>query len=42
MEEGCDLLVMGGYSHTRFREMIFGGVSRHILRNAPVPVLLSH
>jgi nucleotide-binding universal stress UspA family protein len=34
----CDLLVMGGYGHSRFSEMIFGAVSREILRQAPVPV----
>jgi nucleotide-binding universal stress UspA family protein len=38
----CDLLVMGGYSKSRFREMIFGGVSRDILRETWVPALLSH
>lgn len=40
--EGCDTLVMGCYSHSRFREMIFGGVTRHILNNMPTPVLVSH
>jgi nucleotide-binding universal stress UspA family protein len=38
----CDLLVMGGYGHSRFSEMIFGGVSREILRQTTVPALLSH
>jgi nucleotide-binding universal stress UspA family protein len=42
LEEGCDLLVMGGYSHSRLREMIFGGVSRDILRSTWVPTLVSH
>ena len=37
----CDLLVMGGYVHSRFSEMIFGGVSREILRQTTVPALLS-
>lgn len=41
-EESCDLLVMGCYGHSRFREMIFGGVSRDILRKAAVPVLMAH
>ncbi len=36
------LLVMGGYGHSRFREWILGGVTRDILREAEVPVLLSH
>src|SRR5208337_1603763 len=42
LDEGCDLLVMGAYSHSRFREMIFGGVSRDILRETWVPTLVSH
>ncbi|MFZ1108944.1 MAG: universal stress protein [Rhodomicrobium sp.] len=42
LEEGCDLLIMGGYSHSRLREMIFGGVSRDILRGTWVPTLVSH
>lgn len=31
-DDQCDLLVMGGYGHPRISEMIFGGVSREILR----------
>ncbi|MGA7325905.1 MAG: universal stress protein [Rhodomicrobium sp.] len=42
MDEGCDLLVMGGYSHSPLREMIFGGASRVILRETWVPTLVSH
>jgi nucleotide-binding universal stress UspA family protein len=42
VDDGCDLLIMGGYSHSRFREMIFGGVSRDILRESWVPTLISH
>jgi len=42
INEGCDLLVMGGYGHSRRGEMIFGGVSREILSRAVVPTLLSH
>ncbi|MGO8777434.1 MAG: universal stress protein [Rhodomicrobium sp.] len=42
VDEGCDLLIMGGYSRSRFREMIFGGVSRDILRDTWVPTLVSH
>jgi nucleotide-binding universal stress UspA family protein len=42
LDEGCDLLIMGGYGHSRFREMIFGGVSREILRDTWVPTLVSH
>jgi nucleotide-binding universal stress UspA family protein len=39
---GSDLLVMGCYGHSRFREMLFGGVSRDILEHMTVPVLMSH
>jgi nucleotide-binding universal stress UspA family protein len=42
LDNGCDLLIMGGYGHSRFREMLFGGVSRDILRNTWVPTLVSH
>jgi nucleotide-binding universal stress UspA family protein len=40
-EYGADLLVMGCYGHSRFREMILGGVTRDLLREPPLPVLLS-
>ena len=36
------LLVMGGYGHSRAREFIFGGFTRHVLHGAPLPILLSH
>lgn len=39
---GSDLIVMGGYGRTRFREMIFGGATRHVLDDMKVPVLMSH
>lgn len=37
-----DMLVMGGYGHSRFREMIMGGVTRTILESMTIPVLMSH
>ncbi|MDH3739122.1 MAG: universal stress protein [Alphaproteobacteria bacterium] len=36
------LLVMGAYSHSRLREVILGGVTRHVLENATLPVLMVH
>ena len=39
---GADLIVMGGYGRSRFREFILGGVTRHVLQHMTVPVLLSH
>jgi len=41
-KEEADLLVVGAYGHTRFREWAFGGVTREVLLNARIPVLLSH
>jgi nucleotide-binding universal stress UspA family protein len=38
----ADLLVMGGYGHSRMREIILGGVTREILRSMTVPTMLSH
>jgi nucleotide-binding universal stress UspA family protein len=39
---GADLLVMGAYGHSRFGEMILGGVTREIMREMTLPVLMSH
>jgi nucleotide-binding universal stress UspA family protein len=39
---GADLVVMGGYGHTRLREFILGGATRGILESMTVPVLMSH
>jgi nucleotide-binding universal stress UspA family protein len=41
-ELGADLLVMGGYGHSRVRELIFGGATRHILHYYDLPVLIAH
>ncbi|WP_254453648.1 universal stress protein [Siccirubricoccus sp. G192] len=38
----ADLLVVGAYGHSRFREMVLGGVTRTLLRQMTVPVLMSH
>ena len=38
----ADLIVAGGYGHSRAREMVFGGVTRTLLREMTVPVFLSH
>jgi nucleotide-binding universal stress UspA family protein len=38
----ADLLIMGAYGHSRLREMMLGRVTRDILRNMNVPVLMSH
>ncbi len=41
-DSDADLLVMGCYGHSRFRELVFGGASRHVLSHMPIPVLMSH
>ncbi|MGC2855746.1 universal stress protein [Novispirillum sp. DQ9] len=41
-DAGADLLIMGAYTHSRLRQLILGGVTRHILDHAQIPVLLSH
>jgi len=40
-ESQCDLIVMGCYGHSRFRELLLGGASRTILRAATMPVLMA-
>jgi nucleotide-binding universal stress UspA family protein len=41
-DKGADLLVMGGYGHAPWREMIFGGATVQIVGKSRLPVLLSH
>ncbi len=41
-DHGADLLVMGGYGHSRLQELVLGGVTRSILSSMTVPVLMSH
>ncbi len=42
LELGADLLVAGAFGHSRLKERIFGGVSRDLLQNVKLPVLMSH
>jgi nucleotide-binding universal stress UspA family protein len=37
---GCDLLSMGAYSHSRLRQLILGGVTRHVLERSDLPVMM--
>lgn len=39
---GADLIVMGGYGHTRFREVLLGGVTQMVLKSMTIPILMSH
>lgn len=41
-DRGFDLVVMGGYGHSRMREFILGGATRDMLRSMTVPVLMAH
>lgn len=41
-DAGSDLLVMGGYGHSRLREFVLGGTTRTILSSMTLPVLMSH
>ena len=41
-DQNTDLLVMGAYGHSRFREAILGGATRNLLEQASVPVLMAH
>src|SRR6202142_932988 len=38
---GCDLLSMGAYSHSRLRQLILGGVTRHVLEHSTLPVMMN-
>ena len=37
----ADLLAMGAYSHSRLRQLILGGVTRHVLEKATLPVMMN-
>lgn len=39
---GSEMIVLGAYGHSRLRELVLGGVTRHMLRNANIPLFLAH
>lgn len=41
-KSGADLLIKGGYTQSRLRQMIFGGATNHILNEAQLPVFMAH
>lgn len=41
-KENANLLTMGAYGHARWRELVIGGVTAHVLKNTALPVILSH
>ena len=40
--KSADLLIMGAYTHSRLRQLILGGVTKHVLANATLPVWVAH
>jgi nucleotide-binding universal stress UspA family protein len=40
--QNADLIIMGGYGHSRLREFILGGVTDYLSKETPVPLLLAH
>jgi nucleotide-binding universal stress UspA family protein len=41
-DNSSDMLVMGGYGHSRLREFVLGGVTRRVMESMTVPTLMSH
>ena len=41
-DTSADLIVMGGYGHSRVREFVLGGTTRSVLSSMTVPTLMSH
>jgi nucleotide-binding universal stress UspA family protein len=41
-DSSADIMVMGGYGHSRWREFVLGGVTRNILSRMTIPTLMSH
>jgi nucleotide-binding universal stress UspA family protein len=41
-DSDADLMVMGGYGHSRFREFVLGGTTRGVLSSMTLPVIMSH
>jgi nucleotide-binding universal stress UspA family protein len=39
---GAGLLVIGGYGHSRLRELVLGGVTRHVFANVAMPIFIAH
>jgi nucleotide-binding universal stress UspA family protein len=41
-DRAAGLIVLGGYGHTRFRELMLGGVTETVLRKMTTPIVMSH
>lgn len=42
VNEGLDMIIMGAFVHSRFRQAVLGGVTRSLLESSPVPLLMAH
>ena len=40
-DTGAGLVVMGAYGHSRFQQTVFGGTTRRMLSESPIPLLLA-
>ncbi len=41
-EHGNDVIIMGAYGHSRFRESLIGGATREMLESSPLPLIMAH
>jgi nucleotide-binding universal stress UspA family protein len=41
-DTNSDLIVMGAYGHSSWRELFLGGATRHVLKHMNIPVLMAH
>ena len=39
---GAEMLICGAYTHSRMRQLILGGVTRHLLGHAEIPLFMAH
>jgi nucleotide-binding universal stress UspA family protein len=42
VQRGADVLAVGGYAHSRAREVVLGGVTRDLIAQSRLPVLMAH
>jgi len=38
----ADIIVMGGYGHSRLREWLLGGVTYELMHGSPIPIVIAH
>ena len=41
-DQNAEMIVMGAYGHSRFREAILGGATRNMLEDSPIPIFMAH